>query len=349
GFSAYGSGGYQKTVIDKLIPVSMEQFVNVKSDSFKPTFPPGALDHPVMQIGETAAENEVIWKQKFPLLYGFNYVDHAKPGATVLAQHPTQQNQFGPMVILAVQEVGKGRTMAFTSDTTIGWGADFETLWGEPRNGSGPVSSGNCDSRYYRSFWINAVRWLAAGRAAQHHNAVLLQLAKTYCRPDEAVTSTVNLRLPAGANPKNTIVSLMIMGDGTATQSVPAKYDATTGQWLAQLQPPVGNFVVTATAMAAGTLLGDDKQMLVCEETDRETSDVRAAPELMNRIAEISGGQPLTADAAGRQKLLSNLKPQSPNMVEYRRTPVWSRWPYLALALGLLTIEWITRRTRNLA
>ena len=132
GFSAFGSGGYQKTVIDKLIPVSMEHYSDVKWESFKPAFPPGALDHAIMQIGETAAENDVIWKQNFPLLYGYNYVDHAKPGAVVLAQHPTEQNQFGPMVILAVQEVGKGRTMAFTSDTTVGWVADFETLWGEP-------------------------------------------------------------------------------------------------------------------------------------------------------------------------------------------------------------------------
>ena len=102
--------------------------------------------------------------------------------------------------------------------------------------------------------------------------------------------------------------------------------------------------------MANTTLLGDDKQVLVCEDADLEMSDVRASPELMNRIAR--NLRRSTTD--GRRGWNGNfccpkLKSEAPALVEYRRTPIWSRWPYLALVLGLLTVEWVSRRTRGLA
>ena len=34
---------------------------------------------------------------------------------------------------------------------------------------------------------------------------------------------------------------------------------------------------------------------------------------------------------------------------EVRRTPLWSRWPLLALLAGLLTAEWVWRRALGLA
>jgi len=37
-----------------------------------------------------------------------------------------------------------------------------------------------------------------------------------------------------------------------------------------------GNFVLSAIATAKGALLGDDRQLLVCEPSDREMSDLRA-------------------------------------------------------------------------
>ena len=141
----------------------------------------------------------------------------------------------------------------------------------------------------------------------------------------------------------------MLTGNGTATKTAPAKFDSVTGHWRAELQTPPGQFVLTATAMANGTLFGDDKQILVCEDADLEMSEVRADPELMKRVAEISGGQSLTPDAAGQNLLLSKLKTETSASVEYQRTPIWARWPYLALVIGLLTTEWVVRRTRGLA
>src|SRR6185295_10784920 len=156
--------------------------------------PPTAFSHPLIALGATREETERIWNKKFPILYGCNLVDRAKPGAVVLGEDPLLRNAYGPRLILAVQNIGKGRSMAFTSDTTRTWGRDFETTWGEPVNPSLPVSDRSCDSRYYRQFWVNAVRWLASGRLGRTNSPVSLELARSYCLPDQQVTATVKVR-----------------------------------------------------------------------------------------------------------------------------------------------------------
>ena len=137
--------------------------------SFQIYVPSSALEHTVMAIGTTKEETRRIWTEKFPNFHGFNRVDRPKPGAIVLGATPSFANTYyaagyGNKTLLAVQDIGKGRSMAFTSDTTRTWGGDFETLWGEPLNPSLPLSESNCDARYYRAFWINAIRWLGAAQ-----------------------------------------------------------------------------------------------------------------------------------------------------------------------------------------
>jgi uncharacterized membrane protein len=193
GNSAFGKGGYHRTILDQIIPVAMQQENDSHARPISLRVPVGALVHPVMAIGSTRQETEQIWTEKFPTLYGCNLVDRAKPGAVVLGVDGAARNQYGPRLLLAVQNIGKGRSMAFTSDTTRSWGRDFETIWGELINPALPLAEGNCDSRYYRQFWVNAVRWLAAGRIGKTNNPVVLELAESYCSTGEKVAASVKV------------------------------------------------------------------------------------------------------------------------------------------------------------
>ena len=69
--------------------------------------------------------------------------------------------------------------------------------------------------------------------------------------------------------------------------------------------------------------------------------------ELLSRIAAVSGGKVLT-DAESLARQLTEL-PVKVGPPEVRKTPLWSRWPILAVLMGLLTIEWILRRSVGLA
>jgi uncharacterized membrane protein len=350
GFCAYGSGGYQHTVIDRIIPVAMEELVDYTGMTpMRMIVPPAALSHPLIDLGATPEDTRRIWTEKFPQLLGYNRVDRAKPGAVVLGVDPSKNNRYGPMVMLAAQELGKGRTMAFTSDTTGGWGTYFETLWGEKINALGPLSEQNCDSRYYRRFWVNAIRWLAAGRLQSTNNPVSLELAKGYCQPNESVAATVKLAGVDAAEIAQSAVTLNLTDEKGVNQSIPARYDSFTRSYMATMTPPAaGNFTVTATAMMRGKKMGEDRQVLSAETTDLEMTEARANPKLMAAIAEISGGQ-VVSTATDSATLSYLWRSKVPETVEYQRTPIWDKSIWLAAILGLLSLEWILRRTKGLA
>ncbi|HTL18478.1 MAG TPA: glutamine amidotransferase [Patescibacteria group bacterium] len=349
GNSAFGKGGYHRTILDRIIPVAMEQDNDSLARPITMKVPQLALNHPVMAIGSTREETEEIWTEKFPRLYGCNLVDRAKPGAVVLGVDTAARNQYGARLLLAVQNIGKGRSMAFTSDTTRSWGRDFETIWGEPINPALPLTERNCDSRYYRQFWVNAVRWLAAGRIGKTNNPVVLELAESYCSIGERVAASIkvagnDLAPVAGAD-----VTLCLSTTGQTNVYIKAGYDRVSQCYEADLAPAHdGTFTVTAAASLNKKKLGEDRQLLVCESGDREMADLRARPDLMGELSRISGGQTLTlaGDSSQVSKVFGTPVPAS---VEYHHTPLWDKWWWLGIILLLLTIEWSVRRLTGMA
>jgi len=350
GNSAFGKGGYHRTILDHIIPVAMESTEDSQNSRFRIQVPHAAFSHPIMSIGESREETEMIWTRKFPWLYGYNRVYRAKPGAVVLAQNPSYQNANGPGLLLAVQEMGKGRSMAFTSDTTRTWGRDFETIWGEPIRAGAPVSEQNCDSRYYRQFWVNAVRWLASGKVGRTNNPVTLELTQSQCVPGETISASVKVRDNELQELSDAQVSISLGSPGATNRSVRARFDATSRSYRADIRPNVsGTFTVTAVANRNGAKLGDDEQLLVSEAVDVEMTDVRARPEFMAALARDSHGENFSLAQKNDAPPGYIFAKAPPPIIEYRRTAFWDKTIWLTLILALLTTEWAVRRVRGLA
>jgi uncharacterized membrane protein len=350
GNSAFGKGGYHRTILDRVIPVAMHQENDSQARPFQLHVPPTVWSHPIIALGRSRAETELIWTKKFPLLYGCNLVDRAKPGAIVLGEDPTSRAGNRTGLILAVQNIGQGRSMAFTSDTTRTWGKDFETIWGEKINPALPLTEANCDSRYYRQFWANAIRWLAANRVGRTNNAVSLELAQSYCRPNEKVTASVKVRDHNLREITTAEVTLLVSTGGETNLTVKSVFDGASRSYVADLVlPNPGNYHVAAVATVRGANLGDDRQLLVCEESDREMSDLRANPELMATLARLSGGKSLSLSETDPAALGSVFYNAPPVTVEYRRNPLWDQSWWLAAVLGLLSVEWAVRRLNGMA
>ncbi|HTG43443.1 MAG TPA: glutamine amidotransferase, partial [Verrucomicrobiae bacterium] len=348
GNSAFGKGGYHRTILDRIIPVAMEQENDSQNTPFRIQMARPAWTHPIVNFGANFAETKMIWTEKFPALYGFNKVDRAKPGATVLAENPAYRSRYGAGVLLAVQEVGNGRSMAFTSDTTRTWGRDFEALWGEPVR-PGAVTEENCDRRYYRQFWVNAIRWLASGKVGRTNNPVTLELAQSQCRPDETVAASVKVRDTELSEVGDAKVSIFLVNTGKTNLPVQARFDAASRTYVADLHPGIGGtFTVTAVAERSGIRLGDDRQLLVAENADLEMADVRARPEFMAALASSSKGENYTGKSGVASPAYAFAKAPPPK-IEYRRASVWDKGIWLALILGLLATEWAVRRKKGLA
>jgi len=350
GASAFGRGGYHRTILDRVIPVAMESSEDLQTRPIQMQVPARAWQHPLIALGSTPEQTQAIWTTKFPKLYGCNLVDHAKAGAVVLGQDPNPRRSTGPILLMAAQEIGRGRSLAFTSDTTRSWGRDFETLWGEPIDPAVPLTESNCDSRYYRQFWVNAVRWLAAGKRGKTNSAVTLELARNYTAPGQTVTASVKVRDPHLRDVAGAEVSVVLSGPDKTSLTILATYDSANRSYLAQVSPAApGDYTVAAIATRSGQSLGQDQQLLVSEEVDREMSEVRARPDLMARLAQLSGGKgftPANVDPRGLATAWTN-KPEE--LIQHQRHPLWDKAWVLAAVLGLLAIEWSFRRWKGLA
>jgi uncharacterized membrane protein len=350
GHTAFGSGQYNRTVIDRILPVETNLEQDTVSNHFKPLLGPEALHHPLMQIGDSEQANLAIWTQKFPMLLGFNRVDRAKPGAVVLLQHPQVRTRAGPAVILAAQEIGKGRSMAFTSDTTFLWGDHFQTLWGEPIHANRPLSEQNCDARYYKQFWVNAVRWLSANKFHRDQNLLVLEMARSHGAPGQDLPFTADLFNGAGEKVSDADVVVRLMEGDKEIARVKPRFQEGTGSYRGSIRLDApGKYVIRASAQITATELAESQALVVCEEMDQEWDDIRAKPELLRDIARWSGGLDLSELEKNPRAIKNALGGAQPFTVKYRRASLWDRTPWLIFLIGLLTAEWVLRRKSGLA
>lgn len=353
GSTSFGAGDFDKTPIDAIIPVAMEGERRGFNQTFEPVPTAAGLAHPILQVGATPAETAEVWAHKRPHFFALQAVIRPKPGAVTLLEHPFLHNEYGPYIVVAVQEVGRGRTMAQTPDTTIESGRDFEHLWGEPINASQPMSPSNCDTRYYRQYWINAVRWLAARRLALKNVSFTVATSARRVNPGEALNVNVTWKPPATpdggtATPPSTVqVQISDLAANKVEQTFTAPLIAGTKSYqLSAKLTHAGRFLVDVGPDSLQNAV-DAPAIVTCDTVDAEMADVRADPQMMAQIAQASGGVVLpenttTARQAGPASSSISAR------VEFEQQTVWDRASVLSALVFLLVAEWVLRRRWSL-
>ena len=283
GTTAFGAGHYDETVIDKLMPVDCYGNHDFNYRRFKLKVPEEMLDHPVMALGTAREETARIWRERFPGFSGQNQVNRAKPGARVLAFNADQSNDYGPLVVFAVQQIGRGRTMAFTSDTTQSWGSQFHRFFGTPED----------PSLYYRRFWNQAVRWLAADRIRRKSGELRVNLDRSVATPGE----TVELRIPFPPSRPDATVTLKLGLPGEEPAPVGLIRDEVTRTWHAEVPMQTeGEWIFTARASRPGLDPLFARALVNVIPDSREHDSTAANRDLMAELARIGGGQLLEGD-----------------------------------------------------
>ena len=338
GWTAFGSGGYDESVMDKLLPVDMEGRGDGYYDNiaFAWELTLDGWAHPIMQIDPDPQRNRRIWG-KLPEFKGFNKVTRAKPLATALAVHPTFRTPHGKRVLLAVQHYGKGRAMAFTPDTTAGWGEDFEAHWGE-----------DGDNRYYKTFWKNAIRWLAATRIDFPSKLTVVETDKNLyertetaairarvldndAEPTDAAEVTLEIRTPDGATTTRRLTPSLAQ-PGTYPLDLPLHQ--------------VGDYRLHLVARDDTGPLGDDTVVITCREATVEFRDYAPDAPYLRTLAQASGGEHFALKSA--DKVASLLKEATHRRMKATDREFWDRWPFLLLVLACLAGEWAVRKKQGL-
>jgi hypothetical protein len=282
------------------------------------------LASPPMQLGDTPAETRTIWRN-LPPLYWLMEVPDLKPGARVLAAHPTRTGHDGrPLPVIVLQYVGAGKVLLHATDETWRW-----------RRRVGDV--------FFARYWVQMIRYLSRSKlAGAGRSATLTTDRREYAR-GEPVRLRVRFADERLAPPEDDGVTVVLEHQGHKTRRLALRRVA-AGRGTFEgvvIRPAVGNYHawVAAPPMEGRAPVVDFSVVAPPGEFENVRMDAAA----MRRAAEQSRGRYYGFENARR--LLKDLPPGRQVPIEsLPPKPLWNRWPVRLLFLMLLVGEWILRK-----
>ena len=350
GHNSFGPGGYAGTDVEAVLPVACGPRSQPQEPTpFIPQLTAAGESHPIFAgvapfffgpAGRKPDEN----LPKLEGLLGCVTVPAAKPGASVLAIHPTRQIDGQPLVVAAVQRFGAGRSAAVTADTT--W------QWDPPMRGMGRQSP-------YERFWGQLIRWLAnvETKSREAKPAVMIRPDKSCIRIGQGGVKVIALVQDDRGRPaENSQVTPTVTPVAPPGKAETLPMSPRTGEKLfeAEYKPARdGKFKLEAVAIdAAGQRLGSDAQQLIVMPFSAEADRLGRNDALLEMLAEKTRGQKV--DISGLPDLIDHIVQRMKDRGQLDEpagasiTPLFN-FPVLFVAfVALLTTEWLLRRQWHL-
>lgn len=272
GDRSFDLGEYAGTSLESVLPVKLGvSGRSVNEDPFQPVLTSQGRLHPITQILGNRAENEALWK-RLSAIDGMNLNKGLAPGSAALLVHPTQKADGRSMPVLAVREVGEGRSMAFMGDSSWRW------VMAEAGIGQG--------NQAYLRFWKNAMRWLVKDPVGQP--VQVSSGRENYLMGDE-----VNLRVQVrdvGFEPVEGAEIAMVLKGPKGSERLSGVTDG-DGEWVwTQRVTDRGAYRIQAEAKKSGGVLGEAESVFAVTDRDPELDDVRPDAEFLEALAKSNGG-----------------------------------------------------------
>ena len=342
GALSFSEGEYDGTPVADILPVRLLPGTGHTSvERFRPLVTDAGRSHPITDLGDVATTREGF--DALPELEGLNLTAGLVPGAEALLAHPFLNADGKPAPVVAVREVGKGRSMAVLTDTT--W------LWSLPHVGAG----GRGDA--HRRFYANALRWLIRDPELSRVK-VSVELPSTSSEkgpsslavePGAAVPLTVlseneKYQPEGGAHVK---LTLQPLDDGAQQPIVQEGDTADDGTWHTTFTPPsAGAWRVHVEAAHDGKSIGSDEDAFVVRATHKERLFREPRPDVLAALAAAGAGKAVTT---GDITSLPFLDHEVTRVHKQKTEPLWNRFEALAIVMLLAGAEWWWRRRKGFA
>ncbi len=350
GHTSFGSGGWDRTPWEKLIPFDMTGRRDYLTQTFSVEVPPATESHPIWKLLDEPDKNRAAL-EAMPPFAGTNLIARVKPAATLLGQTASPLSRVGIMPVFACESFGRGRTFAMASDTTFFWGQQFETRWGEG------------DNRYFRKFWRNVVRWLSENsRASQkrlqvHTDQVVYSPGEairiTAEAFDEKMQPTAAYALTAKLFSVDASVDLQTAAASVESFDLQLQGGNVQGRYVGELpaalsidrddpSQPMQSVRLSVSAWDGDQEVASETVELQMLHDSSEWLDPQSRPETLTAVANAGGGR-LLSNVSELSALLRSFKPP-PGEVLVHTLPLWDRPFIWIMFLGTLALEWTLRR-----
>jgi hypothetical protein len=196
----------------------------------------------------------------------------------------------------------------------------------------------------YATLWQNLMRWLVAGVGLAPGHDLALRLDRVSFTTDESVTPVL-LRREDAAGKQVPAVVLRRKGETAERSIVPVPLGDDPGVYQIALgKLPEGDYHLEVAGNPKDVKSTATSVAFDVRPFSGEQLDVNARPDLMEKIANTSGGKPLEQiePKALLQLFTDYLARARPP--QYVRTMTWDRWWVLMGVVALWGTGWVVRR-----
>lgn len=331
GRKSFGQGGYINTPIEDMLPVELGRSARTIPEfqdlEFKVRPSSYGLQHPITRLSLAEDVNKKRWDAA-PSLVGFNPTAGPKPGATVLAQGSTPDSRGQSPVILAFQRFGRGKSVAFTTNTSWRW-----------RMGQAHTDS------FYELFWRQMLRWIVSDVP----DPVSAAAEKNSYSPDESVVVRAEVNDSSFMPVNKAQITAQVKSPSGQFNSLQFTWDAEKdGSYSAVFKPAEeGVYEITSEAFQGAKSLGAAKSNFRVAESAEEFHNAAMNSMLLKRLSAETGGRYYSpGDSRTLAEDISYIDTGSSRLEE---KDLWDM-PFLFLLLvGLIGSEWFFRKRKGLA
>ncbi len=327
---AFQEGGYSRTSVEDILPVKFRR--NDKRyifGNFDLQVSKKLSHHPILNLEPDSKLNNKIWKS-MPPLQGLNVGLIPKAKSHVLMSSSSNK---GSNPIIVSQRAGEGRTMVVANDTLWNW--NFHRVG---KGGSG---------RYYQKFWENVIAWMTGDPETL---PIQIETDKEKYRENEKVLVQYKL-LKEDYNPLSGAKVDLILESLPGHKQL-AVYHLETdkrGEGRKELAPgKEGFYSVRVALQSPNRSLSQESRFSI------ESPKVEFQKPLVNStfLKELSKKTKGVYQVLNQKTQLQNLTFPNPE-VEFKSNTkflsLWDNWWSYGIVLGLLGIEWWTRRKWGLS
>lgn len=251
-----------------------------------------------------------------------------RAGAEVLLECVTKDGQARPAMIH--RRYGAGQVLHLAFDETWRWRYRVA-------------------DRHHARFWNQLATWLMESPYAARDVRLSLDAGAPAFRPGERAPLRVRLRDAQGRAQTGAAVFAQLLRDGKRVASIPLAPDESGGGAYradtAPLEP--GIYEVRATVSGEPESAFKASVGFVVREADvGELARLTADETLLRQVSSASRGSFHREEDL--DELLAELRPLSRGRIVESETVLWQEWPWFALIIALVTVEWLLRKKEGM-